>query len=136
MHDFTELRRQALAKALRGHMNGEVRFDDTSRRLYSTDASIYQVTPLGAALPKTADDIGREGSKRRVGDGGGGGLARGPPGRRPRRRRDPPAVPAHPPPSERLQPARRVAGRRRKSEREYSDRRAAAGVSRQRRDVG
>src|SRR5437764_5860096 len=57
MHDFTELRRQALAKALRGHMSGEVRFDETSRRLYSTDASIYQVTPLGAALPKTADDL-------------------------------------------------------------------------------
>ena len=57
MHDFTELRRQALVKALRGHMSGEVRFDETSRRLYSTDASIYQVTPLGAALPKTADDL-------------------------------------------------------------------------------
>src|SRR6185436_5482230 len=39
------------------HLQGEVRFDDTSRRLYSTDASIYQVLPLGVVIPKTPDDL-------------------------------------------------------------------------------
>src|ERR1700751_4680414 len=40
--DFTELKREHLARALRQHTSGEVRFDRASRRLYSTDASIYQ----------------------------------------------------------------------------------------------
>ena len=43
MLDFTEYKRQALARHLRRHLEGEVRFDATSRRLYSTDASIYQI---------------------------------------------------------------------------------------------
>src|SRR5205807_132330 len=42
---------------LRKHVRGEVRFDDLTRRLYSTDASIYQVTPLGVVIPRTADDL-------------------------------------------------------------------------------
>ena len=31
----------------------DVRFDNLTRQLYSTDASIYQVYPVGAAFPKT-----------------------------------------------------------------------------------
>ena len=57
MHDFAALKRDALVRTLRRHLRGEVRFDDTSRRLYSTDASIYQVLPLGVVVPKTADDL-------------------------------------------------------------------------------
>jgi FAD/FMN-containing dehydrogenase/Fe-S oxidoreductase len=57
MHDFATLKRDALVHTLRRHLRGEVRFDDTSRRLYSTDASIYQVLPLGVVVPKTADDL-------------------------------------------------------------------------------
>jgi FAD/FMN-containing dehydrogenase/Fe-S oxidoreductase len=38
-------------------VSGEVRFDDAMRVLYSTDASNYQVFPLGVVLPKTADDV-------------------------------------------------------------------------------
>ncbi len=57
MKDFTELRRQALAQHLRKHLRGEVRFDVGSRRLYSTDASIYQVEPLGVVLPRDASDV-------------------------------------------------------------------------------
>ena len=53
MTDFVEQKRAALAKHLRGHIQGEIRFDPTSRRLYSTDASIYQIEPLGVVLPKT-----------------------------------------------------------------------------------
>src|SRR4029078_12589186 len=32
-----------------------VRFDKLTRQLYSTDASIYQIHPVGAAFPKTAE---------------------------------------------------------------------------------
>jgi FAD/FMN-containing dehydrogenase/Fe-S oxidoreductase len=33
----------------------DARFDNLTRQLYSTDASIYQVHPVGAAFPKTAE---------------------------------------------------------------------------------
>jgi FAD/FMN-containing dehydrogenase/Fe-S oxidoreductase len=33
----------------------DVRFDNLTRQLYSTDASIYQIQPVGAAFPKTAE---------------------------------------------------------------------------------
>jgi FAD/FMN-containing dehydrogenase/Fe-S oxidoreductase len=57
MLDFAAMKRTALARALRQHLSGEVRFDDTSRRLYSTDASIYQVLPLGVVIPRTPGDL-------------------------------------------------------------------------------
>src|SRR5437660_7135322 len=55
--DFTELKRQTLARHLRKHLQGEVRFDATARRLYSTDASIYQIEPLGVVIPRTVEDV-------------------------------------------------------------------------------
>jgi len=54
---FTDLKRNALAQHLRKHIEGEVRFDTLSRKLYSTDASIYQMEPLGVVLPRTAEDV-------------------------------------------------------------------------------
>ncbi len=36
---------------------GDIRLDSASRILYSTDASIYQIEPLGVAIPKTQDDL-------------------------------------------------------------------------------
>ena len=57
MTDFTELRRDSLARHLRKHLAGEVRFDTASRRLYSTDASIYRIEPLGVVLPKSVEDV-------------------------------------------------------------------------------
>src|SRR4030095_12747856 len=33
----------------------DARFDKLTRQLYSTDASIYQIHPIGAAFPKTAE---------------------------------------------------------------------------------
>jgi FAD/FMN-containing dehydrogenase/Fe-S oxidoreductase len=51
------MKRQALERHLRRSIQGEVRFDDTSRRLYSTDASIYQIQPLGVVIPQTAEDL-------------------------------------------------------------------------------
>jgi FAD/FMN-containing dehydrogenase/Fe-S oxidoreductase len=57
MHDFAAARLDSLVRYLRRHTSGEVRFDDTARHLYATDASHYQVRPLGVVLPKTADDL-------------------------------------------------------------------------------
>ncbi|MFQ5340590.1 MAG: FAD-binding and (Fe-S)-binding domain-containing protein [Anaerolineae bacterium] len=38
-------------------VEGEVRFDRYSRILYSTDASIYQIEPIGVVLPRHAEDV-------------------------------------------------------------------------------
>jgi FAD/FMN-containing dehydrogenase/Fe-S oxidoreductase len=57
MQDFAAERRDSLVRHLRKHTAAEVRFDDTTRHLYSTDASHYQVRPLGVAIPKTPDDL-------------------------------------------------------------------------------
>jgi len=46
-----------LARKLASSVKGEVRFDQFSRVLYSTDASIYQVMPIGVVLPRDAEDI-------------------------------------------------------------------------------
>ena len=46
-----------LAHRLRADVEGPVRFDALTRALYSTDASIYQIEPLGVVLPRTLDDI-------------------------------------------------------------------------------
>src|SRR6516165_1240809 len=42
---------------LRGILRGEVLFDDISRDLYATDASIFEVRPLGVVTPRDEDDI-------------------------------------------------------------------------------
>src|SRR5215211_9444032 len=42
---------------LQKHFRGEIRNDLASRILYSTDASIYQIEPLGVAFPRTQDDL-------------------------------------------------------------------------------
>src|SRR2546423_350261 len=57
MADFAAVRRDSLVRYLRRHVAGEVRFDDMSRRLYATDASHYQVQPLGVVIPRTPDDL-------------------------------------------------------------------------------
>ncbi|MEX2641966.1 MAG: FAD-linked oxidase C-terminal domain-containing protein [Acetobacterales bacterium] len=47
----------ALAARLRRELEGEVLFDAASRGRYSTDASIYQVEPLGVAVPRNRQDV-------------------------------------------------------------------------------
>jgi len=42
---------------LRKQFSGDIRFDLASRILYSTDASIYQMEPLGVLLPRTQEDL-------------------------------------------------------------------------------
>jgi len=49
--------RAGLERALRSAVRGEVRFDDGSRALYSTDASNYRQIPLGVVIPLDADDV-------------------------------------------------------------------------------
>ncbi|HXR58024.1 MAG TPA: FAD-linked oxidase C-terminal domain-containing protein [Burkholderiales bacterium] len=44
-----------LAQRLRREVDGEVLFDAASRGRYSTDASIYQVEPVGIVVPRTAE---------------------------------------------------------------------------------
>ena len=44
-------------RELAAAVSGEVRFDRVSRALYSTDASVYQIEPLGVVLVKTRDDV-------------------------------------------------------------------------------
>ncbi|MBY0512892.1 MAG: FAD-binding protein, partial [Gemmataceae bacterium] len=57
MADFAAARRDSLVRYLRRHTAAEVRFDDTSRRLYSTDASHYRIQPLGVVVPRTPADL-------------------------------------------------------------------------------
>src|SRR5688572_1607281 len=42
---------------LRKNFKGDIRNDLASRILYSTDASIYQIEPLGVVFPKTQEDL-------------------------------------------------------------------------------
>ncbi|MCZ6749137.1 MAG: FAD-binding protein, partial [SAR324 cluster bacterium] len=46
-----------LAQALKGRIAGEVRFDAMTRQLYATDASMFQVEPLGVVVPKHEEDV-------------------------------------------------------------------------------
>jgi FAD/FMN-containing dehydrogenase/Fe-S oxidoreductase len=46
----------ALASRLRREIRGEVLFDAASRGRYSTDASIYQIEPVGVVVPQTEED--------------------------------------------------------------------------------
>ena len=49
--------RAELAEELRKRVSGEVRFDPFSRVLYSTDASIYQMEPVGVVIPRNEEDV-------------------------------------------------------------------------------
>ena len=46
-----------LAERLRRETQAEVLFDPFSRGRYSTDASIYQIMPVGVVVPRSIDDI-------------------------------------------------------------------------------
>jgi FAD/FMN-containing dehydrogenase/Fe-S oxidoreductase len=48
---------QDFLSELRKHFTGDIRLDLGSRILYSTDASIYQIEPLGVVLPRTDEDL-------------------------------------------------------------------------------
>src|SRR5437588_5793309 len=46
-----------LAQRLARVVEGELLFDAASRGRYATDASIYQVEPVGVIVPETTDDV-------------------------------------------------------------------------------
>ncbi len=46
-----------IASELRKRIAGELRFDRMSRLLYSTDASIYQIEPIGVVVPRDKADV-------------------------------------------------------------------------------
>ncbi len=46
-----------LARLLRKELRGDVLFDAASRGRYSTDASIYQITPTGVVVPRDQADV-------------------------------------------------------------------------------
>ena len=46
-----------LEQLLSNTLAGEVRFDLYSKALYSTDASLYQIQPIGVVLPKDKQDV-------------------------------------------------------------------------------
>ena len=46
-----------LARRLAAAVEGEVKFDPFTRGRYSTDASIYQIEPIGVVIPRTAADV-------------------------------------------------------------------------------
>jgi len=48
---------QDFAAEVRKRTVSELRLDAADRRLYSTDASIYQIEPLGVALPRHEEDL-------------------------------------------------------------------------------
>jgi FAD/FMN-containing dehydrogenase/Fe-S oxidoreductase len=53
----TELAKTLQDEIVRRGIDCEFRFDLTTRLLYSTDASLYQIEPLGVAFPKYAEDL-------------------------------------------------------------------------------
>ena len=48
---------RALARRLRTETSSAVMFDPFSRGRYATDASHYQVEPLGVVVPTCSDDV-------------------------------------------------------------------------------
>ncbi|MEC9370910.1 MAG: FAD-binding protein, partial [Pseudomonadota bacterium] len=47
----------SLAQKLSRSIKGEVLFDHFSRGRYSTDASIYQIEPIGVVIPQVQNDL-------------------------------------------------------------------------------
>ena len=46
-----------LEQQLSDNLAGDVRFDLYSKALYSTDASLYQIQPIGVVIPKDSQDV-------------------------------------------------------------------------------
>ena len=52
-----EDRSRSLEEALRRTLSGEVGFDRFSRQMFSTDASMYAIEPMGVVFPRHRDDV-------------------------------------------------------------------------------
>src|SRR4249919_408619 len=51
-HEYSEI-----AAELKKRLEGDIHFDRYSRLLYSTDASIYQIEPIGVVVPRHKGDV-------------------------------------------------------------------------------
>ena len=49
--------RPAMVAELRERVEGDIRFDEYSRQLYATDASAYEMTPVGVVYPESTADV-------------------------------------------------------------------------------
>jgi FAD/FMN-containing dehydrogenase/Fe-S oxidoreductase len=49
--------REHIRDDLKGIIRGECLFDDLTRTLYSTDASIFQIEPAGVVMPRDEEDV-------------------------------------------------------------------------------
>jgi FAD/FMN-containing dehydrogenase/Fe-S oxidoreductase len=52
-----EAQRERIRDDLKGLLKGELLFDEITRALYSTDASIFQIRPLGVVVPRDETDV-------------------------------------------------------------------------------
>jgi FAD/FMN-containing dehydrogenase/Fe-S oxidoreductase len=50
-------RLEEFERALRDRVRGDVSFDEVTRGIYATDASIYQITPVAVVLPRDDADV-------------------------------------------------------------------------------
>ncbi len=57
MRDTEPALREQLAARLRRETTGEVMFSRADRGRYATDASIYQIEPVGVLVPRTIEDV-------------------------------------------------------------------------------
>ena len=48
---------KALESELKASIEGEVCFDEVTRHVYSVDASIFEVEPLGIVIPRSQPDL-------------------------------------------------------------------------------
>ena len=54
---FNQEQLQKIGKEISNKVEGKTLFDEFSRGRYSTDASVYQIKPLGVVLPKDTNDV-------------------------------------------------------------------------------
>ncbi len=57
MDEVSSRHRSEIGRRLDGAVAGQVMFDKPSRGRYATDASVYQIMPLGVVVPKSIDDV-------------------------------------------------------------------------------
>jgi FAD/FMN-containing dehydrogenase/Fe-S oxidoreductase len=53
----TNVKHAALAQRLRREIRGEIKFSPADRGRYATDASIYQMMPVGVIVPERVEDV-------------------------------------------------------------------------------
>lgn len=56
-YQSSEVTRPDLLDDLMAQISGDVRFDTYTKQLYATDASAYEVTPIGVVFPESTTDV-------------------------------------------------------------------------------